>query len=150
MSKTAYLVLEDGKIFQGKAFGAEKEVIAEVVLTGKLIATESLNGPAFLLVSFTVFCAVESKDAITPDVPAAFISSMLKFWLAIRCEIHNINFARTLIRSGCVQRTSVSEFAATPVVTCKQLPVTLTSIPDPRLTVLHSSGNTLPPKSQRR
>lgn len=33
MSKTAYLVLEDGKIFKGKSFGVQKEVIAEVVFT---------------------------------------------------------------------------------------------------------------------
>lgn len=33
MSKTAYLVLENGKIFKGKSFGAEKEVISEIVFT---------------------------------------------------------------------------------------------------------------------
>ena len=33
MDNTAYLVLESGKIFKGKSFGAEGEVIAEVVFT---------------------------------------------------------------------------------------------------------------------
>ncbi len=33
MSKTVYLVLENGKVFQGKGFGAEGEVTAEVVFT---------------------------------------------------------------------------------------------------------------------
>lgn len=33
MSKTAYLVLENGKVFQGKTFGAEGEITAEVVFT---------------------------------------------------------------------------------------------------------------------
>ena len=48
MSKTAYLVLEDGKIFQGKAFGAEKEVIAEVVFTtGMTGYLETLTDPSY-------------------------------------------------------------------------------------------------------
>ncbi len=33
MSKTAYLVLENGKVFKGKSFGVLKEVVAEVVFT---------------------------------------------------------------------------------------------------------------------
>ena len=33
MGKTAYLVLENGKVFQGRRFGAEGEVMAEIVFT---------------------------------------------------------------------------------------------------------------------
>ncbi len=33
MSKTAYLVLEDGKVFEGKFFGAENEISGEIVFT---------------------------------------------------------------------------------------------------------------------
>ncbi len=33
MEKTAYLVLENGTVFQGKTFGAEREAIAEIVFT---------------------------------------------------------------------------------------------------------------------
>ena len=33
MGKTAYLVLENGKTFQGQRFGADGQVTAEVVFT---------------------------------------------------------------------------------------------------------------------
>ena len=33
MGKTGYLVLENGKVFQGRRFGAQGEVLAEVVFT---------------------------------------------------------------------------------------------------------------------
>ncbi len=36
MSKTAYLILEDGTVFQGKNFGAEGEVVGEVVFTTQM------------------------------------------------------------------------------------------------------------------
>ena len=33
MGKTAYLVLENGRVFQGRRFGADGELTAEVVFT---------------------------------------------------------------------------------------------------------------------
>ena len=37
MSRTAYLILENGTVFEGKAFGAEKETIGELVFTTSMI-----------------------------------------------------------------------------------------------------------------
>ena len=33
MSRAAYLILENGTVFEGKAFGAEKETTGELVFT---------------------------------------------------------------------------------------------------------------------
>ena len=43
-----YIVLENGKVFRGKAFGADKEVIAEVVFTTGMTAyLETLTDPSY-------------------------------------------------------------------------------------------------------
>lgn len=48
MSEMAYLVLENGKVFRGKAFGVKKEVIAEVVFTtGMTGYLETLTDPSY-------------------------------------------------------------------------------------------------------
>ena len=48
MSKKAYLVLEDGSIYEGEAFGAETEVYGEVVFSTNMIGyQEALTDPSF-------------------------------------------------------------------------------------------------------
>ncbi len=48
MGKTGYLVLENGKVFQGRRFGAQGEVLAEVVFTtGMTGYLETLTDPSY-------------------------------------------------------------------------------------------------------
>ena len=48
MSKKAYLVLENGTVFEGKAFGAEKEVTGELVFTTAMTGyLETLTDPSY-------------------------------------------------------------------------------------------------------
>lgn len=48
MSKTAYLILENGKVFEGKSFGAEKEVTGELVFTTAMTGyLETLTDPSY-------------------------------------------------------------------------------------------------------
>ena len=48
MSKTAYLILENGTYFEGKAFGAEKETTGELVFTTAMTGyLETLTDPSY-------------------------------------------------------------------------------------------------------
>ncbi|MGN0551512.1 MAG: carbamoyl phosphate synthase small subunit [Acutalibacteraceae bacterium] len=48
MSRQAYLILENGKVFAGKAFGAEKEVTGELVFTTAMTGyLETLTDPSY-------------------------------------------------------------------------------------------------------
>ena len=48
MSKTAYLVLENGTVFEGKSFGAEKETTGELVFTTAMTGyLETLTDPSY-------------------------------------------------------------------------------------------------------
>ncbi len=48
MSRTAYLILENGKVFEGKAFGAEKEITGELVFTTAMTGyLETLTDPSY-------------------------------------------------------------------------------------------------------
>ena len=48
MSRAAYLVLENGTVFEGKAFGAEKETIGELVFTTAMTGyLETLTDPSY-------------------------------------------------------------------------------------------------------
>ncbi len=48
MSRTAYLVLENGTVFEGKAFGAEKETTGELVFTTAMAGyLETLTDPSY-------------------------------------------------------------------------------------------------------
>lgn len=48
MSRTAYLILENGKVFEGKAFGAEKETTGELVFTTAMTGyLETLTDPSY-------------------------------------------------------------------------------------------------------
>ena len=48
MSRTAYLTLENGTVFEGKAFGAEKETMGELVFTTAMTGyLETLTDPSY-------------------------------------------------------------------------------------------------------
>lgn len=48
MYKKVYLTLENGKVFEGYSFGAEKEVIGELVFTtGMTGYIETLTDPSY-------------------------------------------------------------------------------------------------------
>ncbi len=48
MSRTAYLILENGTVFEGKAFGAEKETTGELVFTTAMTGyLETLTDPSY-------------------------------------------------------------------------------------------------------
>lgn len=48
MSRTAYLILENGKVFEGSAFGAEKETTGELVFTTAMTGyLETLTDPSY-------------------------------------------------------------------------------------------------------
>lgn len=48
MSRTAYLILENGEVFEGKAFGAEKETMGELVFTTAMTGyLETLTDPSY-------------------------------------------------------------------------------------------------------
>ncbi len=49
MSRAAYLILENGTVFEGKAFGAEKETTGELVFTTAMTGyLETLTRPQLL------------------------------------------------------------------------------------------------------
>ena len=48
MSRAAYLILENGTVFEGKAFGAEKETTGELVFTTAMTGyLETLTDPSY-------------------------------------------------------------------------------------------------------
>ncbi len=48
MSRAAYLVLENGTVFEGKSFGAEKETTGELVFTTAMTGyLETLTDPSY-------------------------------------------------------------------------------------------------------
>ena len=48
MSRAAYLILENGEVFEGKAFGAEKETMGELVFTTAMTGyLETLTDPSY-------------------------------------------------------------------------------------------------------
>lgn len=85
MSKVAYLVLENGKTFQGETFGAEQELIGEVVfctsMTGYL---ETLTDPSYFG-QFVVqtFPAIGNYGVISEDFESSMIGPkayIVKHW----------------------------------------------------------------------
>ena len=49
MEKSIYLVLEDGRVFEGRSFGAEGEVTGEIVFTtGMTGYLETLTDPVIM------------------------------------------------------------------------------------------------------
>ena len=48
MSRKAYLILENGTVFEGKSFGAEKETMGELVFTTAMTGyLETLTDPSY-------------------------------------------------------------------------------------------------------
>jgi len=64
-----YLVLENGKIFEGEAFGAEGEEISEIVFTTSMTAyLETLTDPSYKGQAVTqTFPLIGNYGIITPD-----------------------------------------------------------------------------------
>lgn len=85
MSKTGYLVLENGKIFRGERFGATGEVTAEVVFaTGMTGYLETLTDPGYFgqIVAQT-FPLIGNYGVISADFESDFIGPkayIVKHW----------------------------------------------------------------------
>ena len=48
MSRKSFLILENGKVFEGKGFGAEKDVVGEIVFTTAMTGyLETLTDPSY-------------------------------------------------------------------------------------------------------
>ena len=95
MPKTAYLILENGKVFKGKTFGAEREVLGELVfntgMTGYLeILTDSSSYGQVILQTFPLIgnYGKISADFESDSVKAA--AYIVKAWCEepsnFRCE----------------------------------------------------------------
>lgn len=69
MSRTAYLILENGKVFEGKSFGAEKETIGELVFTTAMTGyLETLTDPSYFgQVVFQTFPLIGNYGVIPAD-----------------------------------------------------------------------------------
>lgn len=69
MSRAAYLILENGTVFEGKAFGAEKETIGELVFTTAMTGyLETLTDPSYFgQVVFQTFPLIGNYGVIPAD-----------------------------------------------------------------------------------
>ena len=95
MPKTAYLILENGKIFEGKAFGAEREALGEIVFnTGMTGYLENLTSKSsYGQVILQTFPLVGNYGKITEDFESDSIKAsayIVKSWCEepsnFRCE----------------------------------------------------------------
>lgn len=103
MSKTAFLILENGKVFKGKSFGAEGEVTAEVVfttgMTGYLeaLADQSYYGQMIV----HTFPLIGNYGVITQDfenervLPKAYI---VKEWCHVPSNFRSTGDIDTFLR----------------------------------------------------
>lgn len=85
MAKTAYLVLENGKVFQGERFGAQGDVMAEVVFTtGMTGYLETLSDPSFWgLIAVQTFPLIGNYGVIPADFESDIIGPrayIVKSW----------------------------------------------------------------------
>lgn len=94
MSKPAYLVLENGQIFKGKAFGEEKEVLAEVVFTtGMTGYLETLTDQSYFGQTVVqTFPLIGNYGIITPDSESASLSIGPKAYIVKHLCTHPSNF----------------------------------------------------------
>ncbi|HOO27677.1 MAG TPA: carbamoyl phosphate synthase small subunit [Lachnospiraceae bacterium] len=94
MSKPAYLVLENGQIFKGKAFGAEKETIAEVVFTtGMTGYLETLTDQSYFGQAVVqTFPLIGNYGIISPDSESASLSIGPKAYIVKHLCVHPSNF----------------------------------------------------------
>ena len=76
-----YLVLENGKVFEGEAFGAEGEVIAEIVFTTSMTGyIETLTDPSYKgQAVLQTFPLIGNYGMITPDMEggASYVSAYI-------------------------------------------------------------------------
>ena len=95
MPKTAYLILENGRIFEGKSFGAEREVTGELVFnTGMTGYLENLTGKSYYgQIILQTFPLVGNYGKISPDFESGSIKAsayIVKSWCEepsnFRCE----------------------------------------------------------------
>lgn len=94
MSKPAYLVLENGQIFKGKAFGAEKEVTAEVVFTtGMTGYLETLTDQSYFGQTVVqTFPLIGNYGIISSDSESAALSIGPKAYIVKHLCVHPSNF----------------------------------------------------------
>ena len=94
MSKPAYLVLENGQIFKGKAFGAEKEVVAEVVFTtGMTGYLETLTDQSYFGQTVVqTFPLIGNYGIISSDSESASLSIGPKAYIVKHLCVHPSNF----------------------------------------------------------
>ena len=69
MSRAAYLVLENGTVFEGKSFGAEKETTGELVFTTAMTGyLETLTDPSYfgqvVLQTFPLTMVILSENGV--------------------------------------------------------------------------------------
>ena len=88
MESKAYLILENGKVFEGKSFGAKKETTGELVFTTAMTGyLETLTGPSYygqvviqtfpLIGTYGVIPADFESDA--PALKAYIVRNFLSF-----------------------------------------------------------------------
>ena len=70
MSRNAYLILENGTVFEGKAFGAEKETMGELVFTTSMVGyLETITDPSYFgQVVFQTFPLIGNYGVISADL----------------------------------------------------------------------------------
>ena len=70
MSRNAYLILENGTVFEGTAFGAEKETMGELVFTTSMVGyLETITDPSYFgQVVFQTFPLIGNYGVISADL----------------------------------------------------------------------------------
>ena len=83
MSRTAYLILENGTYFEGKAFGAEKETTGELVFTTAMTGyLETLTDPSYFgQVVIQTFPLIGNYGLIPNDLESSKIHVALKAYI---------------------------------------------------------------------
>ncbi len=94
MSKAAYLVLENGQIFKGKAFGMQKDVIAEIVFTtGMTGYLETLTDQSYFGQAVVqTFPLIGNYGVISSDFESASSSIGPKAYIVKHLCVHPSNF----------------------------------------------------------
>lgn len=90
----AYLILEDGTVFEGESIGVEKEVISEIVFNTSMMGyLEVLTDPSYAGQAVTMTYPLIGNYGITPDMESrqSFVSGYIVRELSrtpsnFRCE----------------------------------------------------------------
>jgi carbamoyl-phosphate synthase small subunit len=95
VQKTAYLILENGRIFEGKSFGAEREALGELVFnTGMTGYLENLTSSSYYgQILLQTFPLIGNYGKISPDFESGSVKAtayIVKSWCEepsnFRCE----------------------------------------------------------------